>query len=133
MPPSTPDSTSQSSLPIAPDLSQSSPISSASSPLPIPPSIPVTGSQVHAPIPTAASQVPTTVNNHSMITRSKVGIYKPKALLATSTALQAATKGSQPKSTKSGNTRFLEFCISVTVPAITVNPSQAVILVFAEH
>nr|POE66562.1 hypothetical protein CFP56_53943 [Quercus suber] len=36
-----------------------------------------------------------------MITRSKAGIYKPKALLATSTAPQAATKGSQPKSTKS--------------------------------
>ena len=38
-------------------------------------------------IPTAAqSQAPLTVNNHPMITRSKDGIFKPKALAATTDA-----------------------------------------------
>ena len=55
-------------------------------PHPILAHVPIAGSQVHTTIPTADLQVPATVNAHPMITRSKDGIYKPKALHATATA-----------------------------------------------
>ena len=104
-------SSSQSSLPNAPDQSHSSPvtISSTSPPHPIPVPIPITGSQVHTAIPIANSQAPATVNAHPMVTRSKDGIYKPKALHTTSTTPHAIAKCTQPstkqcsQSTRSGS------------------------------
>ena len=58
-------------------------------PHPILAPVPIAGSQVHTTIPTADLQVPATVNAHPMITRSKDGIYKPKALHATAIATHA--------------------------------------------
>ena len=47
------------------------------------------------PIPTAASQAPLTVKNHPMITRSKDGIFQPKALVALPTAIQSVPIATQ--------------------------------------
>lgn len=54
-------------------------------------------------IPTAAPQVPYTGNTHPMITRSKDGVFKPKALAAMTETIPLAPTVAPPASSCAPN------------------------------
>ncbi|XP_030959138.1 proline-rich receptor-like protein kinase PERK10 [Quercus lobata] len=101
--------------------SQPSPINVSNLAAPTPPLPDLPTTIPHVP---SVVQVPSTVNSHPMMTRSKYGIYKPKALLAKTNSDKLAKPNKLAKLAKSTSipkpdytltgTSFLQGCNSIS-------------------